>query len=416
MNTPSHELSSAVELRRRAEERARKTVIPSLDHLETQPPAATHQMLHELHVHQIELEIQNQELRRAQVELDVARSRYFDLYDLAPVGYVTTSDHGLVLEANLTAGTLLGVPRNRLIQQPLSRFIFKEDQDLYYHYQYQYHHHPPKAAEISPSRACELRMTHRDGTVFWARLEATTTTDAEGAPIRRLVLSDITELKRNEAALQKAVQEKQELNQELQHRAKNSFALIVSLIELMTSGARGDETQAMLAEMGTRVRAISTLYDLLQTADASIETRLDRYLTQVTTTTADAYPTGNLQFQQTYDAITVPVKIAAPLGMILTEWLTNAFKHAFPNGRSGTITVSLSRTATGARLQFADDGVGLPAGFDVMAPQTLGLRLVQILVKQIAGRFSLERTTGTRERATGTRYAVQFLLAESPSQ
>ncbi|TVR64888.1 MAG: PAS domain S-box protein [Candidatus Competibacteraceae bacterium] len=414
MNTPSHELSSAVELRQRAEERARKTAIPSLDHLEAQSPAATHQILHELHVHQIELEIQNEELRRAQVKLDVARSRYFDLYDLAPVGYVTTSDHGLVLEANLTAATLLGVPRNGLIQQPLSRFIFKEDQDLYYHYQY--HHHPPKTAEISPSRACELRMTHRDGTVFWARLEATTATDSEGAPIRRLVLSDITELKRNEAALQKAVQEKQELNQELQHRAKNSFALIVSLIELMASVAQGDETQATLAEIGARVRAMSALYHLLQTTDASIETRLDRYFTQVIATTAAAYPTGNLQFQQTYDAITVPVKIAAPLGMILTEWLTNAFKHAFPNGRSGTITVSLSRTATGARLQFADDGVGLPAGFDVTATQTLGLRLVQILVKQIAGRFSLERTSGTRERATGTRYAIQFLLAESPSQ
>ena len=407
MQTPSHELSSAVELRQRAEARARKTVIPSLDNLQAQSPAVTRQMLHELHVHQIELEMQNEELRRAKVELDAARSRYFDLYDLAPVGYVTTSDHGLVLEANLTAATLLGVPRSGLIQQPLSRFIFKEDQDLYYHYQY--HHHPPQAAEISPSRACELRMTRRDGAVFWARLEATTTTDAEGAPIRRLVLSDITERKRNEDALQKAVREKHGLLQELQHRAKNSFALIVSLIELMTSVAQGDETQATLAEIGARVRAISALYDLLQTADASIETRLDRYLTQVIATTADAYPTRNLQFQQTYDAIIVPVKIAAPLGMILTEWLTNAFKHAFPNGRSGTITVSLSRTATSARLQFADDGVGLPAGFDMTATQTLGSRLVQILVKQIAGRFSLER-------ATGTRYAVQFLLAESPSQ
>ena len=89
-------------------------------------------MLHELRVHQIELEMQNEELRRAQAELDAARARYFDLYDLAPVGYCTLSEQGLILEANLTAATLLGVARGALVKQPFTRFILKEDQDIYY--------------------------------------------------------------------------------------------------------------------------------------------------------------------------------------------------------------------------------------------------------------------------------------------
>ena len=83
-------------------------------------------------MHQIELEMQNEELRRAQVELDAARARYFDLYDLAPVGYCTVSEEGLILEANLTAATLLGVARGALVKQPLTRFILTEDQDIYY--------------------------------------------------------------------------------------------------------------------------------------------------------------------------------------------------------------------------------------------------------------------------------------------
>ena len=79
-------------------------------------------MLHDLRVHQIELEMQNEELRRTQADLEASRARYFDLYDLAPVGYFTISERGLILEANLTAATLLGVARGALIKQPLTRF------------------------------------------------------------------------------------------------------------------------------------------------------------------------------------------------------------------------------------------------------------------------------------------------------
>jgi PAS domain-containing protein len=88
--------------------------------------------LHELRVHQIELEMQNEELRRTQEELEASRERYFDLYDLAPVGYFTLSEQGLILEANLTAAKLLGVARSALVKQPLSRFILPEDQDIHY--------------------------------------------------------------------------------------------------------------------------------------------------------------------------------------------------------------------------------------------------------------------------------------------
>ena len=95
-------------------------------------PEETRRALHELQVHQIELEMQNEELRRTQEELEASRARYFDLYDLAPVGYFTLSEQGLILEANLTAARLLGVARGALVKQPLSRFILPEDQDIYY--------------------------------------------------------------------------------------------------------------------------------------------------------------------------------------------------------------------------------------------------------------------------------------------
>jgi PAS domain S-box-containing protein len=137
-------------------------------------------------VHQIELEMQNEELRRTQVELDVARARYFDLYDLAPVGYCTVSENGVILEANLTAATLLGMARGALIKQRLTRFILPEDQDSYY----RYHKH---LLEASESRGCELRLVKKDGAPFWVLLEAIVIQDADGTPKRRVTMSDITE-------------------------------------------------------------------------------------------------------------------------------------------------------------------------------------------------------------------------------
>jgi PAS domain-containing protein len=119
----------AADLRKRAEAKAR-TVKAKAG--ETLSPDAAGQVLHELRVHQIELEMQNEELRRAQEELEASRERYFDLYDLAPVGYFTLGEPGLILQANLTAAALLGVTRDALVKQPLTRFILREDQDIFY--------------------------------------------------------------------------------------------------------------------------------------------------------------------------------------------------------------------------------------------------------------------------------------------
>ena len=119
------ELSS---MRAKAEERARER---RSDAATGEIPDAA-KLLYELQVHQIELEMQNQELRDTQLALEDARAKYFDLYDVAPVGYVTLDAQGVVIGANLTASRLLGVDRADLIDAPLTRFVASEDQDDFY--------------------------------------------------------------------------------------------------------------------------------------------------------------------------------------------------------------------------------------------------------------------------------------------
>jgi len=184
----------AAKLRRLAEEIVREKEAHSPENQEPIPPEETRQMIHELRVHQIELEVQNEELRLAQAELAAARARYFDLYDLAPVGYCIISENGLIQEANLTIATLLGVDRSALVKRLFSRFIQKEDQDIYYR-------HIKPLFETGVPQVCELQLLKKDGTLFWVRLEATAAKDADGKPLCRAAVSDITERKRSEEAL-----------------------------------------------------------------------------------------------------------------------------------------------------------------------------------------------------------------------
>jgi PAS domain S-box-containing protein len=180
-------------LRRQAEAR----LVRTLDIPESLSPDEIRDTLHELRVHQIELEMQNEELRRAQAEIEAGRARYFDLYDLAPVGYCTVSEQGLILEANLTAATLLGTARSALVNRPLSQFIIKEDQDLYYLQRKQ-------LFETGETRECELRLVKPDGSNFWAHLTATAAQAEDGAPLCRVVLSDITGRKQMEEDLRRS--------------------------------------------------------------------------------------------------------------------------------------------------------------------------------------------------------------------
>ena len=185
---------AAIELRRRAEEIFRGNAARSPEDLKDLSPDETRRVLHELRVHQIELEMQNEELREAQAELDVSRSRYFDLYDLAPVGYLTVSEQGLILEANLTVCGLLGLLRNALVTRPVSHLILKEDQDIYYQ-------HRKQLMESGEPQACELRMVKHDGTAFWAHLDATAAKDPDGAFVSHIAMSDVTGRKKADDAL-----------------------------------------------------------------------------------------------------------------------------------------------------------------------------------------------------------------------
>ena len=181
-------------LRKRAEELVNKN--PST--VKKIPSRDIQHLIEDLRIYQVELDIQNEELQRAQTELEAARNRYSDLYEFAPVGYMTVSEQGLILEANVTSSAMLGAEKNVMIGKPFSQFITSDTQDVFYF-------HRKKLFETKSKQICELKLEKKDGTRFYAQLESIVLQDRDSNSDRyRIIISDITERVQTIQALQES--------------------------------------------------------------------------------------------------------------------------------------------------------------------------------------------------------------------
>jgi PAS domain S-box-containing protein len=183
-------LLAAEELRRRAEERLRKRRGPADETSE----ADAQRLLHELQVHQIELELQNAELQGSRDETEAMLEKFTDLYDFAPVGYFSLDERGRVLDVNLTGTVLLGIDRTRLISQCFPRFISPASRPRFVSFLKQIFAEPEK-------QVCEATLLKADGTAFWANFHGAAALDLR-SPERwcRVAVADITLLKQAEEA------------------------------------------------------------------------------------------------------------------------------------------------------------------------------------------------------------------------
>ena len=219
------------ELRKEAEEKLRPDTIDT----ERLSEAEVRKLAHELQVYQIELEMQNEELRKSSNELEDSRDRYSRLYDFAPIGYLTISEKGLILEANLTFALMLGMERGSLIKKQLSTFITREDKDIFYLYHKQ-------VLITKKQEMCELRMMKKDGKQFHAQLESEIVLDHNDHQCR-IIVSDITERKKMEEALIQSEKLKSLgiLTAGISHEFNNLLAVILGSAELLDAGFEDDQ-------------------------------------------------------------------------------------------------------------------------------------------------------------------------------
>ena len=367
--------------RQMAEARMKLKTAHLTEHPETLTPEAIRHLLHELGVHQIELEMQNEELRESQIALDAARGRYFDLYDLAPVGYFAISEHGLICQVNLSAANVLGLVRSALHKQPLSKLILPQDQDIYYL-------HRKRLMEGGELQSFELRMLKADSSIFWAHLTMTAAHDAEGEIELRVVLNDITERKQLQQALvaknaelekavvfaDKANQAKSDFLSSMSHELRTPLNAILGFGQLLATSTLDNEMQLSAAQKQSVDQILKAGWHLLELIDEvldlavieagriglSIESvSLPELIGECEDMVRPMAQLHGIEMQYP-SALGLSCFVQADrirLKQVLINLFSNAIKY---NRRGGSVSVSWRAIPGGrTRISVADTGAGL---------------------------------------------------------
>ncbi len=262
----------------------------------------------------------------------------------------------------------------------------------------------PDTACLVPGRApqsedFELNITRKDGSTACV-LARTVNTNWTGGAATMVFLTDITDRRKAEEGLRTSLREKEILLRELHHRVKNNLQAVMSLLGLHAMRGAEVDCTTLLTDLQNRVKSMAMVHENLHQSDNLAGIRLSDYVESLAENLIQsyAYDPNSVILETDLGSITLGVDTAVPMGFIITELLSNCFKHAFPRGRAGRIRVSMKLTSDTYQLIVWDDGVGMPSHLDVNCIQSLGLGLVTAFVEQLNGSIEYGVDNGTQVR------------------
>lgn len=400
------------------------------------PPteAERERTLHELRVHQIELELQNDELRRAQLALEASRQRWFELYDLAPVGYLSVSESGLILQSNLAAAELLGQPRAALAKRRFSELIEPDDLPGYFAL------HASLRSAVHP-QSCELRLLNLPPQQRWVQLTASAAAPEAGAERQwGVVLQDVTD-RRQAAAAQAALavaekthRTRSEFLSRVSHEFRTPLNAIIGFSHLLLHNsdlALPDKARQQLQHVHDAgqhlVQMVTDLLDISRAATGRLALRIGDV--DALGVLSDAIRDVTAQAQAAGVTITLDALGASKAGVradptrlrqVFQNLLSNAVKF---NRQGGQVAVRLERPDILWQVHIIDTGMGMTPSqqaalfqpFNRLGREAtgiegtgLGLVIARDLVQEMGGRLTLHSEPGQ-----GSEFTVELVASEA---
>jgi PAS domain S-box-containing protein len=263
-----------------------------------------------------------------------------------------------------------------------------------------------KAARKGAPQQFEVELRGDDGRSIWVECFLNPITGAGGVQEISCMAYGITDRKEAEFKLRQSLNEKEVLLKEVHHRVKNNLQVISSILSLQTAHVDNDARILELLRVSRdRIRSMSFIHEsLYQNKDfSSID--MATYIDGLSRNLVMSYSlNGKVNLERNLQRAELVLDQAIPCGLILNELISNAFKHAFPEGRAGVVNIGLTLENERISISVADDGVGLPEGFNTKNDGNLGLELVRTLVDQLDGKLTVKAGHGVAYLLTFERY------------
>jgi len=329
-----------------------------------------------------------------------SEARFRSLFEQAPEGMTLVDAGGHMLFANRSMGELFACRPEQLVGQHVNTLLPEARRSTHTADMGNYLQAPTKRVMAARRQLSARRL---DGTEFPVEV-ALNPIPGRAPPEILATVVDITDRLAAQAAMEASLKEKTLLLNEVHHRVKNNLQIVASLLEIQSRNV-GEAAREVLRDSKSRVRVIALTHQLLYEGVNFAELELGPYLRNLSQLLKQTYLVDETSIDVQVSVPELGMKIdiqrAIPCGLIVNELVTNAFKHAFAGRSTGSIRIMAGQQdGSHGFLQVADDGVGLPAGFDASLGSTLGFQLIHMLAQQIEAQYELTGGAGTSLRLT----------------
>ncbi|GAB1543568.1 hypothetical protein NUACC21_62430 [Scytonema sp. NUACC21] len=308
---------------------------------------------------------------------------------------------GIIVYANPKFEKMFGYNTNELIGEHVS-IVNYEDENM----TAKEVNRAISAAVLQQGEATyEIHSVKKDGTPFWSRATTSIFEHPEYGIVLVTVQQDITEHKEAEEKIQTSLKEKEVLLKEIHHRVKNNLGIVSSLLQMQCRRIQNPKLTSALLDSQNRISSIALVHEKLYRSEDLANINFAQYIPDLVTHLYDSYNMSYSQIKLHFQVedTGLDIESAIPCGLIVNELVSNALKYAFPNGQVGDIFVKLYQHEDKLALIVQDNGVGLPVDFDKNKAKTLGINLIQGLVKQLRGSIEISSHQGTEFKITLTK-------------
>jgi len=318
-----------------------------------------------------------------------SEERYKDLVEKANLAIMIDDEQGYLKYVNNTFYEMFGYTaedRKKMIMVNID-IVHPDDKSRIKKIHYDRIH-----GKKVPSRY-EFKGIKKDGTVIDCEADVLILKKDNTNIGTRSYVRDITEEKKNKDILESSLKEKEVLLREIHHRVKNNLQIISSLLNLQSSFIQDQSALKMFQESNLRVRSMAIVHEKLYRSEDLSKVDFNEYIISLIRYMYQIYGIDPNQIKMNISVkdIFLDINSAIPCGLIVSELISNALKHAFPNGREGEINITFDQTFQGKyRLLIEDNGVGLDNNIDIHNTDSFGLQLVNMLTEQLQGKFSLD--------------------------